>query len=185
MNRRGTSGRKYRPFVWDPAYNRLSAGVAELGIRDALKLHWSSGRVGSNPTAGTIVDVVKQILSWAEARPGVVALALVGSVARGTQTGGSDIDFVVVSEGGRDSYSDLDWSAAFPEMKLLSGRNWGALREFRLLLPSGAEIDLGVVGPEWAATDPVDAGTLRVVQDGMEILYDPDGRLVSLAAACR
>jgi hypothetical protein len=34
--------------------------------------------------------------------------------------------------------------------------------------------------PAWTATD---AGTRRVVTDGMRILHDPDGRLVALANA--
>jgi hypothetical protein len=37
----------------------------------------------------------------------------------------------------------------------------------------------------WAATDPVDPGTRRVVRDGMSILYDPGGLLERLAEACR
>jgi hypothetical protein len=44
---------------------------------------------------------------------------------------------------------------------------------------------LAVVPPRWASTEPVDAGTRKVVTDGMRILYDPDGRLSALAVACQ
>jgi hypothetical protein len=41
-----------------------------------------------------------------------------------------------------------------------------------------------VVLPLWASTDPVDAGTRRVVtDDGMRILYDPEHWFAALAAA--
>lgn len=33
----------------------------------------------------------------------------------------------------------------------------------------------------WAATDPVDDGTRRVITDGHRVLYDPHGALAALA----
>jgi hypothetical protein len=41
-----------------------------------------------------------------------------------------------------------------------------------------------VVPPTWAATDPVEGGTRRVVTDGMSIVYDPEGLLARLMHAC-
>lgn len=37
----------------------------------------------------------------------------------------------------------------------------------------------------WANTNPVDAGTFRVINDGHRIVYDPDGALTDLSNACR
>jgi hypothetical protein len=51
-------------------------------------------------------------------------------------------------------------------------------------LPTGLEIDLTVGTPAWASIDPLDAGTRRVVSDGMRPLYDPTGLLAAFAAAC-
>jgi hypothetical protein len=59
----------------------------------------------------------------------------------------------------------------------------GPLTERRLQLEGGLEVEVGLTEPAWAATDPVDPGTRRVVTDGMRILHDPDGRLAALAAA--
>jgi hypothetical protein len=42
---------------------------------------------------------------------------------------------------------------------------------------------VGIAEPAWAATNPVDPGTRRVVTDGLRILHDPDGRLAALAIA--
>jgi len=95
----------------------------------------------------------------------------------------SDVDIVVVTD--TMAFADAGlWS------RLLGGRvireqRWGPLREVRLRRPSGFEVELGVVPLSWADTDPVDAGTLRVINDGHRILYDPDETLAALSAACR
>ena len=57
----------------------------------------------------------------------------------------------------------------------------GPLTERRLLLKGGLEVEVGIAEPSWAATDPVDPGTRRVVTDGLRILHDPDRRLAPLA----
>jgi uncharacterized protein len=68
--------------------------------------------------------------------------------------------------------------------KVVRTQALGPLTERRLLLPSGLELEVGVVLPLWASTDPVDAGTRRVVtDDGMRILYGPEHWFAALAAA--
>ncbi len=52
-------------------------------------------------------------------------------------------------------------------------------------MPSGLEIEFGIGSPTWAATDPLDPGTKRVIRDGLHILYDPDGLLTAVQAAVR
>jgi hypothetical protein len=66
----------------------------------------------------------------------------------------------------------------------LRTRSWGAITERRFALPSGLEVDVGVGTPGWAATDPLDPGTRRVVTDGLRVLHDPDRLLAGLIAAC-
>ncbi len=94
----------------------------------------------------------------------------------------SDIDVVVLADGPAPVDPDL-WS------RLLAGRvvrerDWGPLREIRVVRPSGFEVEVGVVPLSWADTEPVDAGTSRVMKDGYRIVYDPDGALAALANAC-
>jgi uncharacterized protein len=85
---------------------------------------------------------------------------------------------------GPDRYlDDDDWAADLGATRVLATRAWGPLTERRLLLEDGLEVEVGVTGPGWAATDPVDPGTRRVVSDGLRILHDPDGRLAALARA--
>jgi hypothetical protein len=46
------------------------------------------------------------------------------------------------------------------------------------------ELELGVADVDWARLDPVDAGTRRVVNDGVVPLVDKDGLLGALSDAC-
>lgn len=64
-------------------------------------------------------------------------------------------------------------------------QQWGPLREVRIQRPSGFEVEMGIAPLSWAATRPVDAGTYRVIDNGHRIVYDPDGILAALSAACR
>lgn len=51
------------------------------------------------------------------------------------------------------------------------------LTERRLRLASGLEVEVCIGHPSWAETDPVDAGTRRIVSDGIRVLWDPYLRL--------
>ena len=68
--------------------------------------------------------------------------------------------------------------------RLVRTLQWGDITERRFALASGLEVEFGIGLPAWAAIDPVDPGTQRVVIEGMRILHDPDGLLAALAAAC-
>lgn len=127
--------------------------------------------------------VLERATAWARRRPDIRGLALVGSWARGGARTDSDVDLVVLTTG-RDRYlGDDDWPAELGATRVLGTRAWGPLTERRLQLEGGLEVEVGLTEPAWAATDPVDPGTRRVVTDGMRILHDPDGRLAALAAA--
>jgi hypothetical protein len=46
------------------------------------------------------------------------------------------------------------------------------------------EVELGIADTLWARLDPVDAGTRRVVTDGLKPLVDKDGLFRALVGAC-
>jgi uncharacterized protein len=77
------------------------------------------------------------------------------------------------------------WIAEVGATRIVRTQAWGPLTERRLLLDDGLELEVGVVPPTWAATDPVDPGTRQVVTDGMRILHDPKGLFAALELACR
>jgi hypothetical protein len=96
----------------------------------------------------------------------------------------SDVDLIVLTdrvERYLDGEELIRWSGA---VRVIREKSWGAIKERRLLLPSGLEVEIGLGSPSWATTAPVDAGTRDVVTDGARILYDPDGLLAALAAQC-
>ena len=57
------------------------------------------------------------------------------------------------------------------------------MTERRFAPASGLEVELGVA-PPWAATGPVDEGTLRIVDDRHTDGDDPKGILARLLDAC-
>jgi len=125
--------------------------------------------------------VVDTVAAWAAQQGDVRGVVVVGSWARGTARMDSDVDVVVLS----DAHADPG-----PWTRLLDGRvirqqAWGPLREIRVQRGSGLEVEVGVAPVSWAEVDPVDPGTRRVFTDGHRIVYDPDGTLATLSAACR
>jgi predicted nucleotidyltransferase len=130
---------------------------------------------------------VAALLEWAErwagGRGDVAGLLLAGSWARGAARDDSDVDLVLLS----DDPSVYD--AAFLAERTALGafvttRGWGPLTEWRFVRESGLEIELCVGTPDWAGTSPVDAGTRRVVSDGVRPLYDPRGLIAGVIDEC-
>ena len=131
--------------------------------------------------------MLRSIAAWAAGRADVVALALVGSWARDAAGEDSDVDLVVLAEALQPLVEDDAWLALAIGRSAEVGptREWGVLVERRGVLPSGLEVDLGIVPPTWARTEPVDAGTARVVSDGCRALYDPDDVIARLLRTVR
>jgi uncharacterized protein len=121
---------------------------------------------------------------WAEMCPEVVALGLAGSWARGAARMDSDADLVVVTAAVSRFVEREDWvqDAIGQPAAVVRSQHWGALTERRVRLASGFEVEFGFVGRAWAE-EPVDEGTARVVADGFQVLYDPEGLLAHLVGA--
>jgi uncharacterized protein len=132
-----------------------------------------------------IERLLDQSVAWAKRRPDVRGVALVGSWARGAARPDSDVDLVVLTDDPQRYLEREDWAAELGGTRIVRTQAWGPLTERRLLLDDGLELEVGVVSPTWAATDPLDLGTGKVVSDGMRILHDPEGRFAALAMACR
>jgi uncharacterized protein len=129
--------------------------------------------------------VVAAVARWAGQQPDIKAVAVVGSWARGEARMTSDVDLVVVTEQKARYRQDDDWvpRALAGQAELVRSQEWGVLTERRVRLPSGLEVEFGFVPPEWAATDPVDPGTARVVRDGCRPILDDNALLRNLIAA--
>ena len=122
------------------------------------------------------------VLDWASGEDAIVAVALVGSWARGAARMDSDADVVVLTASDRCVNED-DWVVPLcgHDAVLVRTVDWGALTERRVRLGSGFEIEFGFAKPSWAGNAPVDQGTRQVVSNGCEVWYDPTdvlGRLL-------
>jgi len=96
----------------------------------------------------------------------------------------SDVDLVIVVNNVDPYLHDDTWIAPLGGATMVRTRQWGQSHERRFVLPSGLEVEAGFVTGHWTRTNPVDAGTRRVVTDGMHVIYDPHGTLAALQVAC-
>jgi uncharacterized protein len=133
--------------------------------------------------SGTGDAIIDRVIDWARGRPDVVGLALVGSCARGTARPESDIDLILLTDEPAAYVQSEDWLGTLAPATIVRTRTWGAVVERRLRLALGPEVEVGIASPSWASVQPVDVGTLRVVRDGMRILYDPSQLLRKLEQA--
>lgn len=121
-------------------------------------------------------DFIEDFMRWAMARPDIQALALVGSFAKGTATKTSDVDLVIIAEDPRKYLTSIEWAGAFGSMITYRVEDYGKLTSLRVWYESGMEIEYGFTSVVWAQT-PLDAGTRRVIADGMRVLFDRTGLL--------
>ncbi len=140
--------------------------------------------MASNARRREVAELLERAAAWAAARHDVVALALVGSWARGAADADSDVDLIVLTEDPAAYATRERWIGELaPGAHLVRTGDWGPIVERRLLLPSGLEVEVGIGRPSWAGSSPVDPGTRRVVRDGLHALHDPQGLLAALVPA--
>lgn len=123
-----------------------------------------------NPAAHTFQDIL--------------GIALIGSRARGTERTDSDVDLLILT---------TDMAQHFENPDLVSNR-WGSFRYARrekwfsgetiraFYREENLQIEYNFVKPEWANL-PANEEAIRIVKDGMKILYDPSGVLEKLQEA--
>ena len=139
-------------------------------------------------TPGRVAEfegLIADVRAWAAQEPDVTAVGLAGSWARGAARMDSDVDVVVLCSA-PDRFEDTTgWIRDIlgQNARVVRTRRWGDLLERRVVLASGFEVEFGFVTLSWADTDPVDAGTVRVVRDGFRAVHDPAGLLHKLTTA--
>jgi uncharacterized protein len=113
---------------------------------------------------------------WAATQPDVKATALVGSYARDAATPGSDVDLLILVGDVAKYVRNQSWVMLFGEVAECREEDWGKVTSLRTFYKDGLEVEYGLTTPDWAEM-PMDAGSIRVVADGMKILNDPLGIL--------
>ncbi len=128
-----------------------------------------------------IYGFLAQVTQWAGEEEGILAVGLVGSYARGTAKPTSDIDLVLLARQPQVFLSDTGWLARFGAVERFQVEDYGMLTSLRAWFSDGKEVEFGFSGPAWAAL-PLDAGTRRVVTDGLRVLFEREPLLSRLVA---
>jgi predicted nucleotidyltransferase len=127
-----------------------------------------------------VEDFLTQVADWAVARKDILAVALVGSYARGTAHRDSDVDLVVLTTVPLEYTTDVNWARQFGSVTSHEIEQWGRVTSVRVWYERRLEVEFAFATPEWAAT-PLDEGTRRVVAGGIRILMDRGAVLSGLA----
>lgn len=122
-----------------------------------------------------VQSLLTRVIVWAEARSDVSAVALAGSHAHGRARPDSDIDLLILADS-PEPLRTATWLGVFGDVLGVSTEQWGILTAHRVRYSEHNEVEVGVAPSSWGDI-PVDAGTYRVVVDGIVIVHDPRGVL--------
>lgn len=137
-------------------------------------------------STASIAPLLITLVRWAANQPHILAVAMVGSYARGKARPDSDIDLIILTsapEAFREDtqwMQEIGWEHVQAHMTRWRDVEYGQLWSRHIQLSTGLEVEFGFAPPQWAAIDPLDEGTQEVVQDGFWILLDPTGLLNQL-----
>lgn len=130
--------------------------------------------------------ILNQVIEWAKSRIDIVAVALVGSWARGTARLDSDIDLMFLTLNaaeyrvGQAWMSEISWDSLGYQVQSWKNQGYGLVWSRHVYFEEGIEIEFSFGFPRWAETRPIDPGTASVIRNGCKILYDPENLLTKL-----
>ena len=133
-----------------------------------------------------VEHILEMVRKWAENKPKIHAVALVGSWARGQARLDSDIDLMFLTSQPELFFLDSDWFGYLPwhrlELRVVDyyDRSYGVVKSRHLRFSQGQRIEFGFGYTNWADTKPIDAGTFAVASLGLKIIYDPERLLTNL-----
>ena len=130
----------------------------------------------SNELSEHIRSLLNQIIAWSETQSNIIAVALVGSYARGEATGSSDIDLVIVTSSPEALIKNPSWIENFGHPHKFNIEDWGQVKSIRAQYPNGLEVEFGITDKNWLA-QPIDEGTASVLKNGIQVVYDREGYL--------
>jgi hypothetical protein len=135
-------------------------------------------------------SLTEAVATWAKGRTDLRAVGLAGSWARGTarSDSDSDLDLLILSDAPAKYRSDPHWlyHIALPKpFRVVSHKvvTYGVVWSSHAKLDPTAELELSFAALGWASTDPLDAGTRKVINDGFKVIVDKDGHLRHLVEA--
>jgi predicted nucleotidyltransferase len=123
-----------------------------------------------------VKDLLNAGVKWAEGKPDIFGVALVGSYARGKAKIDSDVDLVFLALNPKELIDKPEWINEFGDAKSLKVEDWGLVTSLRVFYQKDLEVEYGITTLEWAR-EPLDEGTRQVIADGMIVLLDKSGIL--------
>ncbi len=82
----------------------------------------------AEPSEDRFESFIEQLKVWCVSNADILAIALVGSHARGTARADSDIDLVIICANETKYISNSNWILAFDELKSATLEDWGELK---------------------------------------------------------
>jgi predicted nucleotidyltransferase len=119
-----------------------------------------------------VSDFLEAFKCWVSTQTEMKAVALVGSHARDAATEGSDVDLLILTTRMDKYIRERSWVSLFGEAAECRIEDWGKVMSLRVFYRESLEVEYGFSTTDWASA-PLDAGSFRVVRDGIKILFDP------------
>ncbi len=120
--------------------------------------------------------------TWAQTEENILAAGLVGSQARGTAGPDSDVDLVILARAPQTYLEEITWAESFGAIEKQRVEDYGRVQSLRVWYRGGLEVEYGFTDESWAEL-PMDAGTRRVVSDGLCVLWEREPLLSQLLPA--
>ena len=123
--------------------------------------------------------LIAEVTHWAQHDDRVVGVAVCGSHARGEARPDSDVDLCILTAAPGSLLEERSWVHGFgADARIVEPvEDYGLVQSIRVYYGS-LEVEFGITDAAWARI-PIDEGTAGVINDGLWILHDPDGRLAA------
>ncbi len=132
---------------------------------------WKASIPQVDRSIDSIRDFFALVTEWAGEEESILAVGLVGSYARGTAKPTSDFDLVLLVREPEHFLTTTGWLVRFGRVERFQIEDYGMLTSLRAWFSDGKEVEFGFSTKAWA-TLPPDAGTRRVVSDGLRVLFE-------------
>ena len=122
-------------------------------------------------------ELIAKVASWSRRDDRVLAAGICGSYARGEARPDSDIDFCILTADPDALLEDHSWIYCFGSDARVAElvEDYNLVQSIRVFY-GVTEAEFGVTDQAWMQL-PIDRGTAGVMNDGLRILYDPEGHL--------
>ena len=132
-----------------------------------------------SPSNNQLKVFLKVFLQWVESQRLVEGAILVGPHARGGFQQDSDIDLVLLCPECESYLEYVSWINDFDKPVSVRLKDYGKLTSVRVFYEEGPEVEFGFTQLDWLVL-PLDAGTVGVLRNGFQIVYDRSGKYSAL-----